>query len=1061
MAAYTTSARDSRVFSIPPGAPFLPTLVEALLNGTLVEGYEPQSNPLMLADATIWLPTRRAARAMASEFVTRFDGEAALLPQIYALGDTSDDGESLLHDVTPEMLDMAAIDPMERHLTLALLIEKWVEALSPKQRSLYAGADIVVPSSTGDAVRFAAQLAELMDTVSTEETDWGRLKDIVPDDHADWWQLTLDFLKIATKTWPVFLAERGLQDGAALRTRNLRQRTEGYARADAEGRLKGPVIAAGSTGSIPATAELLKTVSRLSQGAVVLPGLDRDMEAQVWAKIDLPDNDRDESGTAPGHPQYGLKKLLGELQIDRSLVHNIGGVDDTTGGSARVRETLVSEALRPSHATDRWHKGAALPDGLKALDDNMRDEAFDGVALVEASGEREEALAIALALRETLETDGATCALVTPDRNLARRIAVEMRRFGVSVDDSAGQPLHNRPAGTLARLIVQCAFGEADTVALASLIKHPLARFGANPARARRAATVLELACLRGSTTPPIPADLPQRLADKRTEIASEETRHKPGYLTRLSRSDWEDAAWLAQRLAEIFVPGKTAKSGISEHAARTVRMLEACAQDDELGLTALYGSEAGQVLQIFLADLLDHGSTLTCDPIDWPDVFAALLDGRTVRPLGGTHPRVTILGPIEVRLQTYDRVVLGGLNEKSWPDTTRNDPFLSRPMKQTLGLPAPERRTGLAAHDFQMLLGMKDVVLTRSLKADNAPAITSRWLQRLLIVAGEEAATNMLARGKKFLDWAEQIDVPLEPPRPCPRPNPAPPIDIRPKGLSITEIETWIRDPYEIYAKHILELAPLDTLTREMGPLERGTLVHAIMEDFAQLPVHEISESTLLAIARRHFDALALPPDVEALWWPRFRTLAEAVTTWQREAQALAESIIVEKRGKTDDGLNGFALRGRVDRVDKLRDGTLAIFDYKTGAGPSKAQAESLLAPQLPLEAAMAKRGAFGEALKAQTSELAYVRLRASGEFKVDALGDGKGKLKKTVADLEEEAWAQLRDLVEAYCDPGRGYISRVRPPLNTNYESDYSHLARVSEWSVADNSPEEGGET
>ncbi len=1050
---------ESRVFSIPPGAPFLPTLVEALLDGTLVEGFVPRHDPLLLADATIWLPTRRAARALASEFVTRFNGEAALLPQIHALGDTADEAESLLSGPVSETLDTAAVDPMRRQLTLAILIEKWVETLSPKQRDLYAGAEIVVPSSTSDAVRFAAQLAELMDTVATEEADWSRLKDIVPDDYADWWQLTLDFLKIATKAWPAILAENNLQDGAVLRVQNLRRRAAGYAKADAEGRLKGPVIAAGSTGSIPATAELLKTVSRLSRGAVVLPGLDRDMEPEVWAKIDLPDNDRDESGTAPGHPQYGLKKLLGELQIDRSLVQDIGTTKDVSTGLPRTREALVSEALRPANATDRWHKGARLPDSLRALDDGIRTKALDGIALIEAAGQREEALAIALALRETLETDGATCALVTPDRNLARRVAVEMRRFGVPVDDSAGLPLHNRPPGTLSRLIADCAFGEAGTIALASLIKHPLARFGATPARARRGGTVLELACLRGSTRPPALADLPALLAGRRFEINDKEAPHKPPSLTRLSLADWEDGAWLAQRLSDIFAPDETTEPTVANHTKRTVRILEACAQDEELGLTALYGDEAGQTLEALLADMLDHGSILDCDPGDWPDVFGTMLDGRTVRPLGGTHPRVTILGPIEVRLQTYDRVVLGGLNEKSWPDITRNDPFLSRPMKQTLGLPAPERRTGLAAHDFQMLLGMKDVVLTRSLRTGNAPSIPSRWLQRLLIVAGEEATKLMLRRGKKFLDWAEQIDAPAEQPHPCPRPAPAPPNEIRPKSLSITEIEKWIRDPYEIYAKHILKLVPLDAMTRETGPLERGTLVHAIMEDFAKLSVEHSSEAALLVIARRHFDAMDLPPDVEAIWRPRFQALVGEVTTWQRERRALAKEVAVELSGKTDDGLDGFTLRGRADRIDRLQDGSLAIFDYKTGAGPSKAQAESLLAPQLPLEAAMAKRGAFGDGLKAETSELAYVRLRASGDFRIDTLGDAKGKLKKTIADLEEEAWTQLRELINAYKDPKRGYTSRVRPPLNVNYESDYSHLARVGEWSVADDEAEEGG--
>ncbi|MGI9355645.1 MAG: double-strand break repair protein AddB [Rhizobiaceae bacterium] len=1044
--------RDSHVFSIPPGAPFLRTLVEALLDGTLVEGFHPQRDPLMLADATIWLPTRRAARAMASEFVTRFDGEAAFLPQIHALGDPLDDPESFMRSETaPDALDAMAIDPMARHLTLTVLIEKWSNTLNERQHALFAGADVAVPSSTADAVRFAAELAQLMDTVATEETDWKRLKKLVPEDHADWWQLTLEFLKIATKAWPEHLAEHGLQDGTVLRAQRLHQRAVDYARAAAESRLKGPVIAAGSTGSIPATANLLKTISRLSMGAVVLPGLDRDMEAEVWAKIDSPENEHDERGTGPGHSQYGLKKLLGHLQIHRDSVHHLGGIDDTSEGFARARERLVSEALRPSYATGRWHEGATLPDKLKPLNAPARTKALEGIALIEAPGEREEALAIALALRETLATDGATAALVTPDRNLARRVAIEMRRFGVSVDDSAGQPLRNRQTGTFARLVVDCAFGEGGTVALASLIKHPLARFGATPARAKRAGLILELALMRGSTQPSHPGDLPGRLAAKRNEIASEETRHKPRSLTRLSANDWDDGNWLADRLAGIFSTGVSAATTVDTLATHTIAILEACAADESEGLTPLYGSQAGQALQGFLADLLDHGSTLACTPSQWPAVFDALLDGRTVRPVGGTHPRVTILGPIEARLQDYDRVVLGGLNEKTWPAATRNDPFLSRPMRQTLGLPAPERRTGLAAHDFQMLLGMKDTVVTRSAKVDNAPAVASRWVQRLSMVAGEETVARMRAAGRRFLDWATQIDLPPTRPKACPRPEPKPPTAMRPRSLSITEIETWIRDPYAIYAKHVLKLDALDPLTREIGPLERGALYHSIMEDFAKLSAGEISEASLLSIARKRFDEQTLPSEVEAVWWPRFKTLVGKITNWHYELCIRAEEIFVEQNGQTDDELEGFVLRGRADRIDLLADGSVSLIDYKTGLDPSKKQVEALLAPQLPLEAAMAARGAFEDVPWSQAAELAYVRLRPSGEFKIDMIGDGSDAKKKSAAELGEAAWAELLGLIRAYGQESRGYTSKQRPWLE-RYESDYDHLARVREWSVDD---------
>lgn len=1039
------------IASIPPGVPFLPTLVESLLNGTLFAGLDPVENPLALADVTIWVPTRRAVRSLTSEFTSRFPAEVSILPDIRALGEFEED--DLIYE--PGGADRLApvIAPVQRQIILARLIHGWALSLKPEQKALYQGKDIVMPASLTDAIWFAAELGHLMDTVATEESRWSDLNDLVPDDYADWWQLTLEFLKIATINWPDILRDLGLLDPAVHRVQKLREQALLYRKKGAPG----PVIAAGSTGSIPATAALLESIATLPEGLVVLPGLDRDLDAETWEKVDLPDNENDDSGTAPGHPQFGLKKLLSNLGSTRSMqeIVHLAGHSDRTDGALRLREKLVSEALRPPHATGQWQNL------FKLINTDQIDQALDGIALVEAVNQREEAMAIAIALRETMEDPAQTAALVTPDRNLARRVATELSRFGINVDDSAGQPLSETAVGTLVRQVNLVACSPPSNLALASLLNHPLALFGATVNRARHAARLLELVLLRGATNPPIPGNFLTMAKARRVEVETPGTRtHRA--IKRLSDGDWQDVNWLAERLDEIFANQALKELGnapIDQRARLTIDLVEACAVDENGQFDDFYGTTTGRDLAAFLGELLDQGGLMQVPLTQWPDVFDALIASRVTRKPGQEFSRITILGPLEARLQNWDRVVLGGLNEKTWPASTRNDAFLSRPMKSTLGLPPPERRTGLAAHDFQMLMGMKDVVLTRSTKADNAPTVASRWLQRLNIVAGEEPAQAMRTRGNAYLEWSRKLDEPAGPAKPCLQPKPAPALELRPNGLSITDVETWINDPYAIYARRILGLAPLDPLTREVDARERGTLYHDIMEEFVRSEIDPAKPDALdhlLSIADRKFQQSDIPDDLAVMWWPRFVTIARSFLNWQSRHANEVQSSHVELSGRTRDGLDGFTMRGRADRIDVLRSGQIAIFDYKTGSGPTAKSVVDFKSPQLSLEAAMAWRGAFGDEVKNTAALLGYIRLRPTDPLKVDLIGEAGGKT-ADAETLAEEAWERLRQLIKAYRDPDQEYRSKARHSDARSFADDYDHLARVREWSVAEDGEDE----
>jgi ATP-dependent helicase/nuclease subunit B len=683
------------VFTIAASAPFAETLARGLLART-------GDDPLALSSATIYLPTRRAARGFGEAFA-RVLGGAALLPQFKPLGDSDED--DLLFDATSEGLDLApAIAPLRRQLLLARLIREWDAK----------GRDGTF--SFAQAAALADSLAKVMDEVETQGADLGKLKDLAPPELAEHWEGVTRFLDVLHLVWPGILEEEQKLNPAARRARALQalaQRLEASPP-------PGLVIAAGSTGSIPATAQLLGAIARLPQGAAVLPGLDRALDAESWDNLDA------------GHPQYGLRRLLLTVKCERA---DVGDWHDAPVNGAR--ETLLREALRPAPTTDAWR--ALVKGGGGEVRAGLKD-----IALVAAADPAQEALAIALALREALETPGRTAALVTPDRNLARRVAAEMSRWGVSIDDSAGRPLAHAPAGTFLCLLAEAAQAGFAPVPLLALLKHPFATLGQDGAAFRARARELDRWCLRG----PRPD---AGLAGIRQAIAKAGMARMPPSATELAELAqwWETIAAILTPLELLFARGDAdIKTLVETHVAAA----EALACDDPRSCP-LWSHDDGEAAAALIASLrLAAGDLPPVETGSYAPLFRSLAMKTPVRGSFGRHPRLFILGPLEARLQRFDLTVLGGLNEGTWPQGAGTDPWFSRPMRASLGLEQPERSIGLSAHDFAILASGPQVLLTRALKADGAPTIASRWLQRLeQLVLGLDP---MLAPEKRKLEF-------------------------------------------------------------------------------------------------------------------------------------------------------------------------------------------------------------------------------------------------------------------------------------------------------------------
>jgi double-strand break repair protein AddB len=1019
------SSAVPRLYTIPPSAPFLTTLVRAILAGDLPSPGGAAADPLSLPLTTIYLPTRRAARALREAFLAEAKGGALLLPRIRALGDLDEEAALILDAESDPDSDGAlgapAIGPLPRRLALIRLVQAFgrgTAASAAADRRALASPSLKI--ATGQAAHLAVDLANLLDEIEREEVDLSGLEAIVPEEFAGHWQLTVEFLKIVTEHWPRHLEDKRLVSPVTRRNALMAQET-----ARLEAGWPHPVIAAGSTGTVPATARLLKAIAWLPNGAVVLPGLDKQLDEESWSML----------AGHPEHPQAGMAELLRKIGATRAEVGDVPG--SAPGGAARARLGLIGEALRPAGSTERWQRFLAGAASTEVSADF--DAALDGISLVEAPTAHDEAEAIALILRSVAETPGKTAALVTPDRVLARRVAARLKRYDLTIDDSAGVPAMRTVPGAFLDLVLAAAEQDFAPPPLMALLKHPLTALGRHPADIRNAARALELAAFRD-------VYLGQGFKGAKAALLAAQSKSKPVLAPEAHRA----ALRLIDDLDRAFTPlaglfGTAAQHPAALLAQAHVRTAEALARDRAGEPTELWRGDAGEALAVLLAQLIDAGDGLELPAADYPAFYRSLIAGQVVRPRAARHPRLFIWGPLEARLQQPDVVILGSLNEGVWPRHQETGPWLSRPMREKLGLPPPERRIGLAAHDFAQGLGAREVYLTRALKADGVPTVSSRWLQRLLALVEAASLGGRLAPAEPWVQWARARDrAPFDPVKP---PKPKPPVTARPRSLSVTQIERWIANPYEIYAKHILKLKKLNDLAAEPDAAIRGNIVHRAVQDFArrypeQLP--DDIEAALIGIAEGHFDKLAGSPLVEAFWRPQLGRFARWFAATEPARRSGITRIFTEVSGALDLPL-GFTLTARADRIDVARDRSVVIYDYKTGKPPVQKHVDEHYAPQLSLEAAIAEAGGFEELNKSEVGGLVYIYVSGRNEG-----GEEREAGKTAPALLAEEAIKRLGRLIARYADPAMPYeVKRRRGPFSRAYNyDDYEHLARVKEW-------------
>ncbi|HUD93634.1 double-strand break repair protein AddB [Sphingobium sp.] len=976
------------LYTIPAHRAF----ADALVTGMLARHGE---DIRALAQGMVLLPSNRAVRAVRDAFVRQSKG-GLLLPRLVTIGDP-DLGEQVGSALDPlgegEPLP-PAIAPVRRQMILARMVQ-----------DVKPGTDAALALQLGQA------LGSVLDQMQVEQVPLHALRDLnLSAELSSHWQASLALFEILLSRWPAEMARLGCIDLADRRNRLFDRLAARWAEAPPSGF----VVAAGISTTAPAVARLLRRIAEMPDGMVIFAGLDQNMDEDGWNAIGPFDPDPI-TGRAPAphetHPQYALKHLLDRMSATREDVAQWRWGSEHDARAVRGRN--ISNAMLPPRLTSRWR------------DLKTADRSLGGVEALEVATPGEEAQAIAIALREALETPERTAALVTPDRQLATRVSAHLRRWGIEADDSAGLPLSRLPPGTLLIAMAEAVAERFSPVSLLTLIKHPLVMRGEGRLAWLDGVRGLDL-LLRGPRPQAglMGIDLllaPRGDDDRERRLRDEVRAWWP--TARALLEPLENGARIASDLAGQLgmirtqagaLSGDMVWSGHQGHAAADIFA--------EMEAFASEGPRQADVRALPL--LLDH-----------------MLAGVAVRPPQGGHPRVAIMGLIEARLAQADLMILGGLNEGTWPGLPAPDPWLAPRVRRELGLPGLESRIGLAAHDFASALGAPNVLITRARRGSSGPAVASRFWLRLKAMAGPQWRT-----ADRYALLAQVIDRPHThiPER---RPSPVPPAAVRPRLIPVTDVDRLKADPYAFYARRILRLARLDPVDADAGPAWRGTAVHEILQQWAE--EKRFDPADLEARARAMFERPEVHPLLRALWQPRLieaiRWIAAEVAKDKTEGRTI---MAVEQEGRAE--VAGVTLMGKADRIDRLTNGQIGIIDYKTGKPPSARQVKAGFALQLGLLGVIAELGGFeGLGLTPKAGDFEYWSLAKKGdqfgyrERPVDPLG----KRDKIVTDaFTAHAHEQFEAVANDYLLGSAPFRAEINPEV-ANY-GDYDQLMRLEEW-------------
>ena len=982
---------SDRFFTIPPGCDFATDLAKGVI--------EAAQNPLALARTQIFVPSRRASRALSSAFLAVSDGKAMMLPSIKAIGDVEDEAE-----LAPVYLDGGSLPPAMPEMRRLCLIAAQVRAFPMGGEK---------PSEV-QAFMLAQALIHLFDQVQNADSSMEELASFWPEELASHWSDIAQCLTILSQFWPQILAEEGKMDPVARRIALLHQQAEAW-RVNPP---QTPVIIAGSTGSLPATQRLMKVVANLPQGQIVLPGLMPDLSSDDWQAITQD----------VVHPMHPLASTLAALDVPYQKVcvwpQSRQRADDNFG-----RMRFLQEVLRPASQTDKWRD---IKSDVALLSDK---KTYQGFQRIDAQDSHEEAAIIALLLRRELEKEGHKAILVTPDRQLAKMVRSELRRFAIEIDDSAGAPLSQSAIGSYVMMLARLVSSTDIITDLCVLAGHPFSSGGMMRTSFRGQFDKLNIRHLRGTLTFSDLAGLQEHLKGN-AGLSEFFDNHIAAHLADLLALRDKDevslgaCAAILGRVAEIFAAEGQDETAISQSVQKC------------------WAGPEGDAAASLLADLESFGSDFRLRPQSFALTLTELIQKTDVRKPYLDQSRLAILGAVEARMISADLVILAGLNEGIWPPKSGQDFWMNQSMAEAIGLPHKQWRIALSAHDFMMAASLPNIVLTRARRQNDRPTLPSRWLVRMDAVIqalqiGDLVNPDLPDDLVAILAQRKAIQ-----PMPIAPPQPKPPLSHRPRRISATQFDTLMADPYALYASKILRLRSLPMINEPPGPALKGTLFHEALHEFvSQHPRGKLAEELageLMSIAERHLAPYLHHYEVRYFWMPQIVQLAHWFISHDNAFRHDNAFSMTETKGEItiEVGERSITLSAKADRIIDHGDGTASIIDYKTGTIPTKKNVTNGRAAQMLVEAALLEKGGFSDT-KNQLAAIAlsYWKLR------------GRGAPPAEITDVlpKEFDAGRIFDamvaLVTRFEDEDMPYLSEPDPKGRPKY-SDYRHLARIKEW-------------
>ncbi|MGV6802235.1 MAG: double-strand break repair protein AddB [bacterium] len=1010
--------KPSAIYTIAPHRPFLRDIATEIFRRY-------QKTPLDIAQLRIFLPTRRAVRSLTEAFqeVAGIAPGASFLPRIRTLGDIEEDllEAQILNDLSIDQTDINISPPassVQRRIVLANFVYQYQRA---EEQQTGQTASWITALQSADA------LGKLLDAFYTEEIPFSKLQEIVPTELASHWQNTLSFLEIITSLWSQWLNSQSLSDPADYLRNGIDILGQKWDERQGGAFPDYPVMIIGSTGSMPAVARLMKIVADSNNGGVVLPGVDTMMDQSSWDNIE------------EAHAQFGLKQFLERHfpQLDRQKIDH-WPIAEKSQTYNEKRAALLSLVLRPANTTDDWHRRLQV-----AQETHDIRRGINGLSLIEATDEDAEAEAISLLFRETIAMADHTAMLVTPDRQLARRVSERLKRWNITVDDSAGIPLTSSLRGNFLRIIAEWLNAPADPVYLLQLLKHPLCRIGYSYKEISKLATLLDEQ-LRGRPTYATLQSLTEQLKYTARDFLDPPEKRE-------ANPNYEPLRPLLTALESLSQQWAECATNFREALKTHIEIAEKISQDSQESPSLLWQSDDGRAGASLISTLLEESDILPLQiKSEYPNIFFTLAQTTQVRTHQYSHPRLKILGPLEARLIQADRVILGGLTEGVWPGDAVTDPFLSRPMRAKLGLPSPERRIGLAAHDFTQGANAPEVFLTYPKKVNRTQATPSRWVIRLRnilsycnLLTETDKSLEIRSLGKQLNRITQHIN--------CEAPMPRPPHEVRPKKYSVTKIEKLIRDPFSIYAYYILNLRKLEPVNSELTLALRGQFYHALLaaavQNWSTIPKGE-ERDYMLHFAQSLQDRLELPHHIRQFWRADLEKMLEWFIAYQQQNGPEHQFSALETDGQWHLPIEDkyFTLTARADRIDLNNDDMASIIDYKTGTLPTSKQ-EKLFSPQLLLTAMILEQNGFADFQGKQVSSIKYTKITARSKTRSttnESQMQGE-ELKEALA----ETMPRFTKLLYNYDDPATPYPSQPRPFLIDEY-GEYDHLARRDEWGI-----------